>query len=165
MARSLPEEESRPLLAASLSCGPGEERRRRLLSVGQARFQQRGAGRRGGGPGARLLASTSGLTAKNALPNTPLSGRQSAAWAKMSRRAWARARRAALDRDGRRCTACGRAGRLEVHHLRSLDHGGKPFDLDNLRTLCREHHIRIHDGEPHPEPNREFLALVQELLS
>ena len=82
----------------------------------------------------------------------------------MSRRSWGKARKAALDRDGWRCQTCGKAGRLEVHHLRALERGGKPFDLDNLRTLCRDHHIRIHDGEPHPEPDPEFLALVQELL-
>ena len=53
---------------------------------------------------------------------------------------------------------------MEVHHLKSLEHGGSPFELANLRTLCREHHIRIHDGEPRPVTDPEFLALVQELL-
>ena len=71
----------------------------------------------------------------------------------------------ALDRDGWRCQTCGRAGRLEVHHLKSLDHGGKPFELDNLRTLCREHHIRIHDGIPHPKPDSALMALAEELLA
>jgi hypothetical protein len=68
--------------------------------------------------------------------------------------AWARARTAALNRDGYRCTICGKTqeqaraeGRgLEVHHLtgshsttgRSLDRDEHP--LHELQTLCHEHH-------------------------
>ena len=94
----------------------------------------------------------------------PLSGKQSRAWAKMPRRAWGRARRAALDRDGWRCQTCGKAGRLEVHHLKPLEHGGKPFDPSNLTTICREDHIRIHDGQPHAEPDPDLAALAEALL-
>ena len=94
-------------------------------------------------------------------------------WVPINRRRWARVRREALDRDGWRCQeglnpqfkpSCGKAGRLEVHHIKPLEHGGKPFELDNLRTLCREHHIRIHGGKPHAvDPG--YAALVQELLA
>lgn len=56
-------------------------------------------------------------------------------------RRWAAARRAVLDRDGWRCTRCGRAGRLEVDHIQPLASGGAPFALSNLRTLCRGCHI------------------------
>lgn len=68
--------------------------------------------------------------------------------------AWRKARLAALERDGYRCTVCGKTqqqakaeGRgLEVHHLtashitpgRSLDRDEHP--LDELQTLCHEHH-------------------------
>ena len=57
---------------------------------------------------------------------------------------WERTRRAAFERDGWRCRACGRAGRLEAHHVRPLERGGDPFDPDNLETLCRSCHIDLH---------------------
>ena len=57
---------------------------------------------------------------------------------------WERTRRAAFERDGWRCRACGRPGRLEAHHVRSLERGGAPFDLANLETLCRGCHIDRH---------------------
>lgn len=67
------------------------------------------------------------------------------------RRRWARARRAVLDRDGWRCTKCGRPGRLEVHHVTPLRDGGAAFDLANLVTLCRDCHIALHREPPDPE--------------
>lgn len=57
---------------------------------------------------------------------------------------WRALRRVALDRDGWRCTRCGRAGRLEVHHLRPTADGGAMFDIQNVRTLCRDCHFREH---------------------
>jgi hypothetical protein len=57
---------------------------------------------------------------------------------------WPRARRAAKRRDKYRCTACGKAGKLEVNHrvpcrgrhgLVACDH-----HLDNLETLCAACH-------------------------
>lgn len=57
--------------------------------------------------------------------------------------AWQRVRREVLERDGYRCTRCGRAGRLEVDHIRPVYAGGSD-DLDNLRTLCRGCHIDRH---------------------
>ena len=62
----------------------------------------------------------------------------------IDRRLWARSRRAAFDRDGWRCRKCGRPGRLEAHHVRALEHGGAPYDLDNLSTRCRSCHIDAH---------------------
>ena len=55
----------------------------------------------------------------------------------INRRKWARARKAALDRDGWRCVKCGRAGRMDVDHIRPLRLGGAPFAPQNLQTLCR----------------------------
>lgn len=55
--------------------------------------------------------------------------------------AWLAARRAAIARDGRRCTRCGGAGRLEVHHIKPIKEGGRPLALENLRTLCRRCHF------------------------
>ena len=60
---------------------------------------------------------------------------------------WRRTRRAVLDRDGWRCTACGRAGRLEVHHVRPTGRGGEFFATENLRTLCRACHFATHAPE------------------
>ena len=67
-------------------------------------------------------------------------------------------RRAALERDGWRCRKCGKAGQLEVHHVESLEDGGT-HDLDNLRTLCRGCHIRLHH-----RPALPFRAAWRELL-
>ena len=59
-------------------------------------------------------------------------------------RPWARARRAALDRDNWRCTKCGRAGRLEVHHRVPLQQNPDqdPYALEGLAALCRSCHFR-----------------------
>ena len=86
-------------------------------------------------------------------------------WEPINRRRWADVRRAALDRDNWRCRECGKAGRLEVHHVQALEHGGEPYELSNTRTLCREHHLRIHGGTPQHEQDPAFQALVQDLLS
>ena len=55
-----------------------------------------------------------------------------------------------LDRDGWRCTRCGLPGALEVHHVKELHHGGAPYDLANLSTLCRGCHIEGHRTPPIP---------------
>ena len=57
---------------------------------------------------------------------------------------WERIRRAAFERDGWRCRACGRPGRLEAHHVRPLERGGDPYDRANVETLCRGCHIDRH---------------------
>lgn len=57
---------------------------------------------------------------------------------------WKRTRRAVLDRAGWRCSACGRAGRLEVHHVHAVARDGDPFDMANLRALCRVCHFDRH---------------------
>ena len=56
---------------------------------------------------------------------------------------WAALRREVLERDGWRCRECGKAGRLEVHHLEPLHKGGSN-DAVNLTTLCRGCHIAAH---------------------
>ena len=54
---------------------------------------------------------------------------------------WERARRLVFNRDGYRCQACGRPGRLECDHVQPLHKGGAAWDLANLQTLCRGCHI------------------------
>ena len=58
-------------------------------------------------------------------------------------RAWGRLRKLVLERDGHRCKDCGKAGRLECHHVLELHRDGSN-DLGNLRTLCRGCHIQTH---------------------
>ena len=48
---------------------------------------------------------------------------------------WQALRRVILERDGYRCRNCGRAGRLEVDHIRTLWRGGSN-EPDNLQALC-----------------------------
>lgn len=79
----------------------------------------------------------------------------------LDRRLWARARRAALTRDGWRCTVCSRPGRLEVHHLTPLEDGGEPYALENLATLCRQCHL---DHHRRPRCSPAWQALIDELL-
>jgi hypothetical protein len=43
-------------------------------------------------------------------------------------------------RAGWRCQACGRRGRLDVHHVIKRSRGGSDFDLDRLVALCRACH-------------------------
>ena len=78
------------------------------------------------------------------------------------RRNGALARSRALNRDGYRCRHCGRSGRLEVHHLHSLRDGGDN-SLDNLVTLCREHHIEIH-RQPKTANEKAWANLLLELM-
>ena len=59
-------------------------------------------------------------------------------------RQWARARRAALDRDLWRCRRCGYPDGLEVHHVEPLAAGGAPLALANLETVCRWCHLGAH---------------------
>ena len=62
---------------------------------------------------------------------------------KMAAGTWSRLRRAVLERDRYRCTKCGKAGRLEVHHLRPVHQGGTDT-RDNLVTRCRTCHLAEH---------------------
>lgn len=57
---------------------------------------------------------------------------------------WQKTRQFIKDRDGWRCTKCGKAGVLEVHHLQSPFFGGPMWDLANLRTLCKKCHFAEH---------------------
>ena len=61
----------------------------------------------------------------------------------MNARTWERTRQGAFATHGRRCSKCGKAGRLEVHHVVSLQHGGDN-SLANLTPLCRGCHIAHH---------------------
>lgn len=54
---------------------------------------------------------------------------------------WESVRRQAIIRARYRCQQCGRAGRLEVDHIKPAFEGGDEWDFDNLQVLCRACHI------------------------
>lgn len=58
----------------------------------------------------------------------------------------AHVRRAVVTRDGSKCRLCWSTYRLHVHHLdeHGQNHPQPNHDPENLVTLCRQCHIRIH---------------------
>ena len=65
------------------------------------------------------------------------------------KRGWTAIRARAIRAAGRRCTRCGFAGKLEVHHPTPLSAGG---DHDQaLVVLCRDCHLSQHHL---PDPAR-----------
>ena len=64
-----------------------------------------------------------------------------------SRAAWRRLRVEVLTRDGWRCRKCGKAGRLEVHHV---DHNPRNDALGNLVTWCVSCHVEHHRPKKTP---------------
>ena len=79
-------------------------------------------------------------------------------------RRWQVVRRAALDRDGWRCRACGKAGVLEVDHVVRIEDGGSEYDLANCQTLCRSCHVSKTSAERGITPlPADWTALVEDL--
>ena len=80
------------------------------------------------------------------------------------KRAWARRRRSVIARDGRKCTHCHRAGRIEVHHnvgsLRQDFKRGLLSPVDVLVSLCTDCHVAEHRGPIDPE-RAEWAAFVR----
>ena len=74
---------------------------------------------------------------------------------------WAIVRRAVLVRDGYRCTACRKAGRLEVDHIRPMYKGGSVLDMGNLQALCRACHIEKTRTESTAPERREWREYVK----
>ena len=85
--------------------------------------------------------------------------------ARLDARRWAGVRKAAFRRDGYRCTACGKAGRLEAHHEPPLRQGADPYDLDGVRTLCRSCHIERHRPDDMVPGRAAWRELVDEITS
>ena len=83
----------------------------------------------------------------------------------MSSREWERVRRACFERDGHVCQMPGCRVRwpLEAHHVVPLSAGGEEFDVDNLLTLCTDHHVELH-REYEDEQRRKWQEFVNELL-
>ena len=70
-----------------------------------------------------------------------------------SGRPWERVRNLIRDRDGWRCTQCGRPGRLAIHHKVALVDGGGNSPA-NLTTLCQDCHNAVHVREKDCDPER-----------
>ena len=82
---------------------------------------------------------------------------------------WRRVRLLVFRRDKYRCTACGKAGRLECDHIIPLDvkPGQDPYLLAGLQTLCRNCHSVKTAGEnkrPLTEGEEAWQEMVRELL-
>lgn len=89
---------------------------------------------------------------------------------KIPRKAWNRVRKQVLNRDGWRCRACGRRGRLEVDHITPLQRDPRqdPLDPSGLQTLCVSCHIaktRSENKKPDSPKIAAWKELVQEMLT
>ena len=78
-------------------------------------------------------------------------------------RAYQRMRRRILNARGWRCEDCGRAGRLELHHVIAVEDGGDDSP-DNLRALCRPCHFATDGRRPGPD-RREWRAEIARRLA
>ena len=83
--------------------------------------------------------------------------------ARLNAHRWAAVRRAAFRRDGWRCTACRKPGRLEAHHEPPLCDGADPYDLAGIRTLCRACHIERHREDDMTPGRADWLEMVDDI--
>ena len=87
---------------------------------------------------------------------------------KLNARRWEAVRRAVFERDGWRCTACGKAGWLEADHITPLQRepGQDPYDMDGLQTLCRNCHRTKtrRENRPLTGAERAWRGFVDEML-
>ena len=78
-------------------------------------------------------------------------------------RVYQQLRRRILDRCGWRCSKCGRAGRLELHHKLPVEDGGDDSEA-NLIPLCRPCHFAEHKRRPGPD-RRAWRAEIANRLN
>ena len=84
--------------------------------------------------------------------------------ARLDARRWPKVRREAFERDGWRCTECGKAGRLEAHHEPPLRAGADPYDLDGIMSLCRRCHIARHRPDDMTPGRMAWIDELAELV-
>lgn len=58
---------------------------------------------------------------------------------------WSFGKRAVYDRDNRKCVICGFDIVIHAHHIKPRSKGGSNH-LDNMITLCPNHHAMVHHG-------------------
>ena len=79
------------------------------------------------------------------------------------RRRWNRLRRRMFDEVGWRCRECGKAGRLELDHIKPVHQGGSWWDEGNLQVLCRGCHFEktaAENSRPSSPERRAWQALL-----
>lgn len=54
---------------------------------------------------------------------------------------WGGVRQRVMNRDSYACVICGEYAE-EVDHIKAISLGGLPFQLENLRSMCKKHHRR-----------------------
>ena len=59
---------------------------------------------------------------------------------------WQIVRRKRLQIDGYKCQMCGTGKNLQVHHI-SYEHLGQEKEIDDLVTLCKECHQKVHEED------------------
>jgi len=64
---------------------------------------------------------------------------------------WHSIRAIVLNRDNHTCQDCGNINELTVHHKIPWEQSGDD-SLENLITICKECHRKIHHCEPRPKP-------------
>ena len=78
-------------------------------------------------------------------------------------RRWRAVRQLVLERDGYRCRACHKAGRMEIDHIVPVVRGGDWWSVEGLQALCRGCHVRKTRGEQtKPNPERDAWRIVAE---
>ena len=65
---------------------------------------------------------------------------------------WQQKRTQALKRDNFQCLICGTGKNLSVHHI-SYEHLGDEAELNDLITVCKHCHNKIHDKDLKGENN------------
>ena len=83
--------------------------------------------------------------------------------AKLDARRWAAVRLEVFNRDGWRCRACGKPGRLEAHHEPPLRAGADPYDPAGIKTLCRGCHIARHRPDAMTPGRLDWLREVERI--
>lgn len=79
---------------------------------------------------------------------------------------WQRKRRQRLKLDGYRCQMCGTGMHLEVHHI-NYDNLRKDAEIDDLVTLCRACHAKVHSTDlaiPKGQRNNRLYTLAVKAL-
>ena len=82
-------------------------------------------------------------------------------------RRWRVVRRLVLKRDGYRCRACHKAGRLEVDHVIPVVQGGAWWDTEGLQSLCRSCHFsksRIERMGPRDPEREKWKRCLQKIV-
>ena len=74
---------------------------------------------------------------------------------------------AVLRRDEGLCRDCLGRGVVkaadEVHHVKPIRSGGDPWDVSNLRSLCRNCHQNHHETDPLAAERRRWRVFATEL--